>query len=57
MKGSRWQNTFNGVMKFSLCDMLCLSQSCTLFELLDVIADLFAEEIHSRHIRDLEEST
>jgi len=55
MKSHEWkQVATNGVLKFCLRDMLCRSQHSTLFELLDVIADLCAEEIDSRHTGDLE---
>ena len=55
MKSHEWkQVATNGVLKFCLRDMLCRSQRSTLFELLDVITDLCAEEIVSSRIGDLE---
>jgi len=55
MKSREWkQVATNGILKFCRCDMLCRSQRSTLFELLDVIADLCAEKIDCRHIGDLE---
>ena len=50
----RKQVATNGIVKFCLRNMLAHNQRQTLFELLDVIADLCAEKLDSKHITDLE---